>query len=101
MFMKKTFKTLAMVLSLVMLLSCTVFCGLTASAAYVTDGNKLYTAGDANGDGNVDVTDLVAANIGAGTKAASDLDGDGTVGAYDFALIRAMILGIDNSQWTE
>lgn len=99
--MKKAFKTLAMVLSLVMLLSCTAIGCLTASAAYVTDGSNFYAAGDANGDGNVDVTDLVAANIGAGTKAASDLDGDGTVGAYDFALIRAMILGIDNSQWTE
>ena len=99
--MKKTFKTLSMVLALVMLLSCTLIGGLTAQAAYVTDGSALYTAGDANTDGNIDVCDLVAANIGAGKTAASDLDGDGTVGAYDFALIRAMILGIDNSQWTE
>ena len=28
-------------------------------------------------------------------------DGNGSTGDYDLALIRAMILGIDNSLWTE
>ena len=99
--MKKTLKTLSIVLAFALLLSLTVSTGLTASAAYVTDGNKLYAAGDANGDGSVDIFDLVLASIGEGNTAAVDLDGDGSVGAYDCALIRAMILGIDNSQWTE
>ena len=86
------------------LLLCTLFVtafGVTASAAYVTDGNGFYLAGDANEDGEVNVCDLVKAKIGAGNSVAADLDGNGTVGAYDFALIRAIILGIDNSLWTE
>jgi hypothetical protein len=99
--MKKTIRILSAIISVTMLISCICLGSLTASAAYVTDGNAFYAAGDATGDGNVDVTDLVAANIGSGTIAAVDLDGDGTVGSYDYALIRAMILGIDNSQWTE
>ena len=73
---------------------------VTASAAYVTDGEQLYIAGDANSDGQIDVCDLVKAKVG-GENPAADLDGDGTVGSYDLALIRAMILGIDNSEWTE
>lgn len=72
---------------------------VTASAAYVTDGEKLYLAGDTNADGEIDVCDLVGAN--STVTPAADLDGDGTVGGYDLALIRAMILGIDNSLWTE
>lgn len=98
--MKKTIRLLSVILSVTMLISCICFTGLTASAAYVTDGDKLYLAGDANGDGDIDIFDLVKASISADVPAA-DLDGDGTVGAYDHALIRAMILGIDNSQWTE
>ena len=74
---------------------------VTASAAYVTDGNGFYEAGDTNGDGVVDICDLVAAKGGLGTRAAADLDGNGSTGDYDLALIRAMILGIDNSEWTE
>lgn len=89
-------------ISLILLcaLALTLF-AVPVSAAYVTDGNGLYLAGDANEDGKVDVRDLVKANIGTGNSAAADLDGNGTVEGYDFALIRAMILGIDNSQWTE
>ena len=99
--MKKTIRLLSVVLSVAFMLSCICFTGLTASAAYVTDGEKLYVAGDVNADGNIDVFDLVSASIGAGTTAAADLDGDGEITSYDCALIRAMILGIDNSQWTE
>ena len=98
--MKKTIRLLSVIISVTMLISCICFTGLTASAAYVTDGDKLYLAGDADGDGDIDIFDLVKASISADALAA-DLDGDGTVGAYDHALIRAMILGIDNSQWTE
>jgi hypothetical protein len=86
-----------------LLLLCTLFVtvfGISASAAYVTDGTRLYEAGDVNDDGTVDVFDLVEASIGKGNTVAADLDGDGTIGAYDCALIRAMILGIDNSLWT-
>lgn len=86
------------------LLLCTLLVtsfGLTASAAFVIDSNSFCLAGDANEDGTVNVCDLVKANIGAGNSVAADLDGNGTVGAYDFALIRAIILGIDNSLWTE
>ena len=92
--MKKT----ALVLAICLLL-CTVF-AVSASAAYVTDGDKLYIAGDATADGEIDVCDMVKA-AGGGNIPAADLDGDGAVGAYDCAIIRAMIIGIDNSQWTE
>lgn len=86
-----------------LLLVCTLLlCAftVTASAAYVTDGNKLYLAGDATEDGQIDICDLVKAGSG-GNIPAADLDGDSAVGSYDLALIRAMILGIDNSEWTE
>jgi hypothetical protein len=99
--MKKAIKALSMILVVALLVSCLSMFGLTASAAYVTDGNALYQAGDATGDGIVNICDLVAANIGSGSTVAVDLDGNATVDAYDYALIRAMILGIDNSQWTE
>lgn len=99
--MKKSIRSLSAVLVFVLLLSCMCLSGLTASAAYVTDGTNFYTAGDVNEDGNINVLDLVAANIGSGNTAAADLDGNGAVEAYDYALIRAMILGTDNSQWTE
>ena len=87
-----------------LLLVCTFLLSVfavTASAAYVTDGNGFYEAGDLNGDKKVDICDLVAAKSGLGTTADADLDGDGSTGDYDLALIRAMILGIDNSLWTE
>lgn len=77
------------------------FFSVPASAAFVTDGNELYLAGDVTDDGNLDILDLVGASIGKGKTAAADLDGDGAISAYDLALIRAMILGIDNSEWTE
>ncbi len=92
-------KKLVTLLLVCLLLLCAF--GFTASAAYVTDGNGFYEAGDLNGDETVDICDLVAAKSGLGTVAAADLDGDGSRGDYDLALIRAMILGIDNSLWTE
>ncbi len=98
--MKKHLKVFSVVCALILVMTCLLVPMSAVSAAYVTDGNGFYTAGDANNDGNIDICDLVAANNGSGT-AAADLDGTGDVGAYDLALIRAMILGIDNSQWTE
>lgn len=91
-------KMVALVLSLAMLLSAFSF---SASAAYVTDGEGVFLAGDVNGDANINICDLVKANNGGGVSVAADLDGNGTVEAYDFALIRAIILRIDNSLWTE
>ena len=99
--MKKAIKSLSMVIAISVLLSCLCFTGLTASAAYVTDGTAMYEAGDVNGDGVINVHDLVSAALGKGSLVAADLDGDGTVGTYDLTLVRAEILGIDNSQWTE
>ena len=94
-----------------LLLVCTFLLSVfavTASAAYVTDGNGFYEAGDLNGDKKVDICDLVAANRSFGAdetssqwSSATDLDGSSEIGSYDLALIRAMILGIDKSQWTE
>ena len=59
-------------------------------------------------DETIDICDLVAANRSFGTvetssqwSPAADLDGSSEIGSYDLALIRAMILGIDKSQWTE
>ena len=94
-------KILSLFLALTMLVSCFVLSGITASAAYVTDGDALYEAGDVNSDGTVDILDLVGATIGSGNTTAADLDGTGSVEAYDYALIRAMILGIDESKWTD
>lgn len=106
--MKKSIRILSTVLVFVLVLSCMVFTGLTASAAYVTDGYGFYPAGDLNDDGNINILDLVKAHLYEGSTSDSsywsvtaDLDGTGDIGAYDYALIRAMILGTDNSQWTE
>ena len=98
--MRKHLKGFSAVCALVLVLSCLLVPMSAVSAAYITDGTNFYKAGDLNDDGTIDICDLVKASISADAPAA-DLDGDGTVGAYDYALIRAMILGIDNSQWTE
>ncbi len=94
-------KTLSLVLTVIMLLSCFLFTGITASAAQVTDGENFYLAGDVDTSGTIDICDLVAAHIGTGNTIAADLDGTGDIGSYDYALIRAILLGIDKSQWTE
>ncbi len=98
--MRKHLKGFSVICALVLVMTCLFVPVSVASAAYITDGTQIFTAGDVNNDGEINICDLVAANNGDGT-AAADLDGTGDVGAYDYALIRAMILGIDNSQWTE
>ena len=99
--MMKKIRLLSLILSVALLISCIFASGITASAAYVTDGDKLYTAGDVNGDGEINVLDLVCTALGTGSLAAADLDGNNEFGSYDCALVRAIILGIDKSQWTE
>ena len=98
---KNMFKRLSLLLALTVAIVSIFATGLTASAAYVTDGNSFYTAGDVDENDLFDIRDLVAANYQLGNKTAADLDGDGTIGSYDLALIRALILGIDNSEWTK
>ncbi len=106
--MRKHLKGFSVFFALVLVLSCLLVPLTAVSAVYVTDGYGFYAAGDFNEDGNIDICDLVAASNRNGATSDSDiwspvidLDGDSTVGSYDLALIRAMILGIDNSEWTE
>lgn len=76
-----------------------------SSFKYIDGGIILETAelvysGDVNGDGNVDVTDIVAVRSfvikadGNGAQlAASDIDFDGKITVYDVVLLRAKLLG--------
>ncbi len=106
--MRKHLKGFSAVCALVLVLSCLLVPMSAVSAAYITDGTNFYKAGDVNDDGTIDICDLVAANRSFGAdetssqwSSATDLDGSSEIGSYDLALIRAMILGIDKSQWTE
>lgn len=47
------------VLSTVLLIVMVFAVSLPCSAAVVTDGEKFYVLGDANGDGTMDIRDLV------------------------------------------
>ena len=106
--MRKHLKGFSVICALVLVLTCLLVPMSAVSAAYITDGTYFYEAGAVNDDGTIDICDLVAANRSFGTgetssqwSPAADLDGSSEIGSYDLALIRAMILGIDNSQWTE
>ncbi len=91
-------KTAVLLLCVVMLLSCAVTA--YAEGEYVTDGENVYLAGDLNGDNTVDVLDYVQAVGGTGARGALDLNGSGAVDNYDYALLRARVLGIDKSIWS-
>lgn len=84
---------------------CLLMSGISAFALSVPTGNGFVTAVDADGNGKIDICDLVAIQNCDGKPAADmpagDLDGDGTIGAYDYALVRATILGIDKSEWID
>ena len=78
---------------------------LNCSAAVLTDGTDYYIAGDANGDGEFDIRDLVCLkklSLGAETETspAADFDGDGTANSADLAVARKMLLDADNSNWS-
>lgn len=95
-------RILALLLCIVLV--CT--CQLSAMATYVTDGTNFYIAGDADGDGEASLLDLVRARIyfknsetTGVTATAADLNGNGNVDKDDLALIRAMLLGIDKTEW--
>ncbi|MBO5873101.1 MAG: hypothetical protein J6Q56_02725 [Clostridia bacterium] len=81
-------------------------CQLSAMAAYVTDGTDFFIAGDADGNGETDLLDLVRAKIYTKdtdttdvTAAAVDLDGNDVVDGNDLALIRAMLMDINETEW--
>ena len=77
------------VLSTVLLIVMVFAVSLPCSAAVVTDGEKFYVLGDANGDGTMDIRDLVrvkryiADNSVEIVNVAADIDGDGKVNAND------------------
>ncbi len=78
---------------------------LNCSAAVLTDGTDYYIAGDANGDSEFDIRDLVCLkklSLGAetATSPAADFDGSSTVNADDLTIARKMLLDADNSNWS-
>ena len=85
------------VLSTVLLIVMVFAVSLPCSAAVVTDGEKFYVLGDANGDGTMDIRDLVrvkryiADNSVEIVNVAADIDGDGKVSMKDWNRVYAHI----------
>lgn len=100
--MKKLFKLV--VISMAILVG-TLSTFLAASAAVITDGTAYYTAGDANGDGLVDIRDLVRLKkciLSRKLSPATDFSADRAVpDAEDLAILKKILLGVDNSLWSE
>lgn len=92
---KKVLSTVLLIVMVLRLLPC--------SAAVVTDGEKFYVLGDANGDGTMDIRDLVrvkryiADNSVEIVNVAADIDGDGKVNAND---LTCYVKGFLNSDET-
>ena len=92
-------KVLSTVLLIVMVFAVSLLC----SAAVVTDWEKFYVLGDANGDGTMDIRDLVrvkryiADNSVEIVNVAADIDGDGKVNAND---LTCYVKGFLNSDET-
>ena len=101
--MKTMAKLCKTALILALTLTVAVVCyGVQASAkSYVIDGNSAVVAADADENGNIDICDLVKTANSETFVPASDLNGNSSIDSYDLAIIRAMIIGIDNSLWTE
>ena len=91
------------VLSTVLLIVMVFAVSLPCSAAVVTDGENFYVLGDANGDGTMDIRDLVrvkryiADNSVEIVNVAADIDGDGKVNAND---LTCYVKGFLNSDET-
>ena len=91
------------VLSTVLLIVMVFAVSLPCSAAVVTDGEKFYVLGDSNGDGTMDIRDLVrvkryiADNSVEIVNVAADIDGDGKVNAND---LTCYVKGFLNSDET-
>jgi len=90
-------------LSLILVLTLTVLCFTVNAAAvsYIIDGDNACIAGDADGNGKVDVLDLVKAAFSEDYLKVADFNANGEVDAADLSLIRSEIIGVDESQWTE
>ncbi|MBQ9770009.1 MAG: dockerin type I repeat-containing protein [Clostridia bacterium] len=90
-------------LSLILVLTLTALCFTVNAAAvsYIIDGDNACIAGDADGNGTVDVLDLVKAAVFEDYLKIADVNGNGEVDAADLSLIRSEIIGVDESQWTE
>lgn len=97
-------KVLNLFASVLIIISMAVTATVCTSAAVITDGETYYTAGDANGDGCVDIRDLVnLKKCSAQQKLcpAADFDADGNPSAADLLILRKILLGVDNSLWSE
>jgi hypothetical protein len=95
------FTQTALILVLTLTVAFVCFSVQAAAKSYVIDGNSVVVAADVDNNGKIDVCDLVKTANSKTLLPASDLNGNGSIDSYDLAIIRAMIIGIDNSLWTE
>lgn len=87
------------------LVSILAFGSLVCSAAVITDGTNFYLAGDANGDGKVDILDLInlkkkSADENITLSPATDFDGDSAISSDDLVAVKKILLGADGSMWS-